>query len=471
MSRRLLFRLLASTPATDHVVDAELLRRFAHDKDAAAFELLVRRHADAVWAASVRILKVESDAEDAFQAAFLALIRRAEQIRTPCVGGWLHRVAVNAALKLRERNARATPTEPARLADVPAPAGDEPDADVTAIVHEELARLPERERLPVVLCDLEGLSHADAAAALGWPVGTVSGRLSRARARLRARLERRGLAPPAAVLPAAVGPARLIPNALSLTAGAPPAIISLAEGALAMNATTWKWATVAAVCAGLTGAGAAVGLTQPDGKAPTVPSGPPAQEVGRRPPLPGAPPNPRDKPETNWSPEPGAEGKIKFPSEFPELALPEETQFGPEAMERINAAFTKMCPRLDGKVAVKAEPTDDTYRKLLKARLHHGVRYVMRIRKVIELGRWHPADFPTAVECLKDMEAVCLELWGGQPKELIPWLEEFVVEWKEIERFTYLRVINGPDQPQTLDAVTRHRLRAEATLWKAKKRA
>src|SRR6266403_793132 len=100
MPRRFFFRLLAAaTPAADHVPDAELLRRFAHNRDSAAFELLVRRHADAVWTACRRVLKCEADAEDAFQATFLVLLRKADSIRGACIGGWLHRVAVNAALK------------------------------------------------------------------------------------------------------------------------------------------------------------------------------------------------------------------------------------------------------------------------------------------------------------------------------------------------------------------------------------
>src|SRR5262245_39266405 len=100
MARRL-FRLLASAaPPGDHVPDAELLRRFATTRDAAAFELLVRRHADAVWSAGRRVLRNEADAEDAFQATFVVLARRAGNIREGCVGGWLYRVAVNASLRL-----------------------------------------------------------------------------------------------------------------------------------------------------------------------------------------------------------------------------------------------------------------------------------------------------------------------------------------------------------------------------------
>src|SRR5262245_66469514 len=99
MARRLFFRLLsAAVPAADHVPDRELLRRFVATRDPAAFELLVRRHADAVWAAGLHVVGNETDADDVFQATFLALVRKAGSVRGPCVGGWLHRVAVTAAL-------------------------------------------------------------------------------------------------------------------------------------------------------------------------------------------------------------------------------------------------------------------------------------------------------------------------------------------------------------------------------------
>jgi DNA-directed RNA polymerase specialized sigma24 family protein len=105
MARRFFRLLSAAAPAGDHVPDAELLRRFTHSRDSVAFELLVRRHADAVWCAALRVLRNEADAEDAFQAAFLVLARKAASIRRTCVGGWLYRVAVNTALKLRARRA------------------------------------------------------------------------------------------------------------------------------------------------------------------------------------------------------------------------------------------------------------------------------------------------------------------------------------------------------------------------------
>src|SRR5262245_6055135 len=223
MARRLFFRLLsAAVPAADHVSDRELLRRFVATRDSAAFELLVRRHADAVWAAGVRVLGNEADAEDVFQATFLALLRKANSVRESCVGGWLHRVAVNAALKLRASGRR----QPAGAIEEhqPADAGRSPEEhlerdELTSIIHQELARLPDRYRLPVGLCDLEGQTHAEAAKALGWPVGSVSGRLSRARDILRDRLTRRGLAAPAALLAATVAPASAVSAAAALGSG------------------------------------------------------------------------------------------------------------------------------------------------------------------------------------------------------------------------------------------------------------
>src|SRR3954470_20327234 len=137
-----LLRFLRAAPA-EGVADADLLRRYAHGRDEAAFELLVRRHADLVWTVCLGVLRREADAEDAFQATFLALARKAGSVRGASAAGWLHRVALRAALKVRARVARAAPAE---LPDLPAPAG--PDPDLAAAVHEELAGLGDRYRLP-----------------------------------------------------------------------------------------------------------------------------------------------------------------------------------------------------------------------------------------------------------------------------------------------------------------------------------
>jgi hypothetical protein len=85
-----------------------------------------------------------------------------------------------------------------------------------------------------------------------------------------------------------------------------------------------------------------------------------------------------------------------------------------------------------------------------------------------EIGRWFPQDLPAMLRTLGDAETTCLELWGGQPKELIPWLEELVVLAKELERFYRLRVVRGTIRPPSFASIAFHRLRIEATLWKAK---
>src|SRR6185437_4915527 len=163
MGRRLFFRLLAATQSLgEPVADAEFLRRFVTSRDSAAFELLLHRHAGAVWQACRRILRNEADAEDAFQAAFLVLVKKANSIRGACIGGWLHQVAVNAALKLNaRRREQSLPLDALATTDQ---TDDASDRETAAVIHQELARLPERYRLPVVLCDMEGHTHAEAAA-------------------------------------------------------------------------------------------------------------------------------------------------------------------------------------------------------------------------------------------------------------------------------------------------------------------
>lgn len=238
MHGQFLLRLLSGTiPSGEHVPDAELLRKFTQERDTAAIELLIRRHANAVWTACRRVLASDADAEDAFQATFLVLARKAGAIRGACVGGWLHRVAVNAALKLREHSHRIASAPAEQLAEVAAPDSNDPDMDLSAAVQEELARLPERYRLPVVLCELEGHTHAEAASLLGWPVGSVSGRLSRARTLLRDRLSRRGLSKPAVMLPALGAPSAVVRNAVAVIAGTVPVlptVSTLTTGVLLM---------------------------------------------------------------------------------------------------------------------------------------------------------------------------------------------------------------------------------------------
>ncbi len=174
--------------------DGQLLARFADSGDQAAFEALVARHGPMVLATCRAVLKHEHDVEDAFQATFLVLARKARSVRAgDALGGWLHRVAYRAAVQLGadQRRRRRREAEASTMATPDSRTG--PDPEVRSIVHEEVDRLPEKHRLPVVLCDLEGLSYEQAASRLRWTVPTLRCRLAKARQQLGSRLARRGI--------------------------------------------------------------------------------------------------------------------------------------------------------------------------------------------------------------------------------------------------------------------------------------
>jgi RNA polymerase sigma-70 factor (ECF subfamily) len=174
--------------------DQHCLEQFLARRDPDAFAVLVERHGPVVMGVCRRVLGHAADAEDAFQATFLVLVRKAGSLSSrELLGNWLYGVALRTALKARtmaaKRRAREQPA-----AEVPERAADRHNSDdQTAVLDEELAKLPEKYRLPIVLCELEGKSHQEAAALLGWPIGTLSGRLSRARKRLAEQLTRRGV--------------------------------------------------------------------------------------------------------------------------------------------------------------------------------------------------------------------------------------------------------------------------------------
>ena len=468
MPRRFPFRLLAASPTGDHVPDTDLLGRFVRDRDPAAFELLVRRHAAAVWIACRQVCRSEPDAEDAFQAAFLVLSRKAGSVRGPCVGGWLHRVAVNAALKLRARTRR----QPALADALPEPA-TEPrpgleEAEVAGLVQEEVSRLPERYRLPVVLCDLEGHTHAEAAAVLSWPVGSVSGRLSRARALLRDRLTQRGLAPAvgaALVVPAAGVPAgavRAAVAAVSGTATIPVSVSILTEGVLsAMRIAKLKLAAVVVVSTGLLvlGGGTLVGVAQMPAQEP---KGEPPAKV-EAPPAAAQPDPPRINDHLPPMRSSGAWGAIIEKGAFPEIQPPT-----PKVAGESPEALAKEYPHIFGPKGIPDEPNDDTYRRLVKASLHQKTKYLLRIKTRINIGQLIPSDFPSILRTFDEMRDQVLDLWATNPKLLVPWLEELLKQAKEQERFTLARVQIGQDPVQWLDLAISHRLKAEAALWKAK---
>jgi RNA polymerase sigma factor (sigma-70 family) len=204
--------------------DGQLLERFLTRGDGAAFAAMVHRYGPMVLGTCRSVLRHPEDVEDAFQATFLVLICKGRSIRGQgALGGWLrrvaHRVAVQAGAEAARRRARERRADAYRAAD-PQHAG--PDDDWRLALHEELARLSDRYRLPLLLCDLEGKTHQEAAAELGCGQATVQRRLTGARALLRSRLSRRGIALTAGALAATLG--------RSATAQVPPAWV---DGAVA----------------------------------------------------------------------------------------------------------------------------------------------------------------------------------------------------------------------------------------------
>lgn len=206
-------RALYNIGTLGDLTDGQLLERFATDADEAAelaFAALVERHQGMVWRVCLAITRDEHAAEDAFQATFLVLVRRARSLWVrDSLGPWLHQVACRTASCLRASALRRDHHErrcAAMHAGRRVEAGAERDFDRDAAIHEEVDRLPEKYRAPVVLCDLQGRTHREAARCLGWPIGTVKSRQMQGRRLLRDRLVGRGFG--AAVAAAVAGSLR-----------------------------------------------------------------------------------------------------------------------------------------------------------------------------------------------------------------------------------------------------------------------
>lgn len=241
----------------DVASDGQLLERFLAGRDEAAFAVLVRRHGPMVWGVCRRILDNPQDAEDAFQATFLVLVRKAASIRDRAtVGNWLHGVARQTAVRVRASRARQGQRE-RQVRALPEPgAPGHPVDDLAPLLDEELSRLPENYRAVLVLCDLEDRPRSEVARHLGCPEGTVAGRLARARALLADRLSRRGVTS-ANYAGGPVPPALLAATVeVALSGVCSATVASLTDGVLnAMFFTKLKFAGAALVVLACTLAG------------------------------------------------------------------------------------------------------------------------------------------------------------------------------------------------------------------------
>ncbi|VTS01275.1 sigma-70 family rna polymerase sigma factor : RNA polymerase sigma factor, sigma-70 family OS=Singulisphaera acidiphila (strain ATCC BAA-1392 / DSM 18658 / VKM B-2454 / MOB10) GN=Sinac_6419 PE=4 SV=1: Sigma70_r2: Sigma70_r4_2 [Gemmata massiliana] len=285
-----LARMQTDALSENRHTDEELIGAFVELRASDAFEELVRRHGPMVLGVCLRVLRHRQDAEDAFQATFLVLARKAGSISPRnAAANWLHGVALQTAIRARaitmKRRKRETSVPLVPEAGVREVWWD----DVAAVLDEELEHLPGHYRAVVLLCDVEGRTRADTARHLGCPEGSVSSRLSRARALLARRLSRRGVAPPLGGLALLAGPsaAVAVPPALvkstveaarSLVAGPVPgastssAVTTLTEGVLkAMLITELKALALIAVFVGFLGLGGAIGLGRSAGQQPGKP--------------------------------------------------------------------------------------------------------------------------------------------------------------------------------------------------------
>jgi RNA polymerase sigma factor (sigma-70 family) len=226
--------------------DGELLRRFI-DGDEGAFAELVARHGRLVWAVCRNLSGSDAAADDAFQATFLVLLRNAKKIRDPArLSAWLHGVAYRVCAKARQAaKRRATRERAAAVVERNGSAVADSAWDrALAAVHEEAGRLPESLRIPFVLCCLEGKGVTEAAEQLGWKLGTFSGRLTRAKDALMARLDARGLTVGAVVgLGLTVPPSAAVARAAELARAGfvvPKSILQLSHGVMGMSMTSFK---------------------------------------------------------------------------------------------------------------------------------------------------------------------------------------------------------------------------------------
>ena len=227
--------------------DSHLLERFAAHRDAAAFEALLQRHGPMVWGVCRRVLFDPNDVDDAFQATFLVLVRKAHAIaKRESLGSWLHGVAHRVALRAKSQAATRRRFESEVLVRDTSPADDLTWKELRSALDAELCGLPEKLRQPLILCYLEGRTQDEAAQELGWSKSTLRRRLSEARDALGQRLVSRGVALSAALS------AILVSDCLASGAPAPALVAATVDAAASVAAGTTVTAAASAKVAALT---------------------------------------------------------------------------------------------------------------------------------------------------------------------------------------------------------------------------
>jgi RNA polymerase sigma factor (sigma-70 family) len=263
--------------------DGELLRSFIDQRDEAAFEALVHRHGSMVFGVCRRVVGNHHDAEDAFQATFLVLARKASSVRpAERLANWLHGVALRTAMKAKTMTAKRRVREK-QVTEMPESeaAPQDQGRDLQSLLDRELNGLPEKYRLPILLCELEGKTIKEATQQLGWPQGTLAGRLARGRTLLARRLASRGVAlsagalaasgVPASLMNSTANAAALIAAGQALVAGVVPAkVAALMEGVISsMMLTKLKTVTAVLLLVGMAASGVGM-LARPTAAAAQV---------------------------------------------------------------------------------------------------------------------------------------------------------------------------------------------------------
>ena len=442
-----------SQAATEAATDTELLRRFVSTRDQQAFELLVWRHGLMVLGVCTRLIRDEHHIEDAFQAVFLVLARKARAIRGSNVSGWLFRVARRIGMKLASK-----PILESGVPDIGIEASKSSTEreELANLLDAEIACLPQRLRQPVLLCYLGGRSTEEAARELGCPRGTILSRLSAARKLLSDRLRRRGV-----TLPAALPLVGLVleEQLVSATASAANNFLAktlplnsvslLAEGVLKTMTHHKQIAILSAIVlvAGLIGG---VGWVHAGG------------ESGNR--------VDRDLVSHTASKQrseqiaPGPDRSLVPKADelgFVRLAQAAPT---PNELEEIDKLL-KLDPVIAN--AMKPNANDSPLRKLQKAACYELARYMFRVLTLVELGRWNPADFSQTITMAVSFPRSILELMD-KPTDKLKCYELEVRLLKAFEDFTVTRVAVGTDPSQNENVVKAVRLEAEIKLLKFK---